>query len=401
MSFLPSKILDPSGAEIDSSALKNKKVIGLYFSAHWCPPCKAFTPKLSQWLADFKKTEKGDQMEIVFVTADRDEKSFKEYHSSMKTLHAIPFTDDAKDELSEKHEVSGIPALIFVDSAGEVINKRGRDIVESDPKAESFPFTPKPFSELFGTSFVNNKGEVVSAESFKDKHIGIYFSAHWCPPCRKFTPKLVEYYNKSFKDRMEIVFASSDKDQGSFDEYFNEMPWLAIPFSERQRKTELSGLFEVSGIPTLVILSPDGKLITSEGRGLIEADPEGKDFPWQPKPINSLNGGTLSWLNKKPSVIVFVNTDEQIKSVQDGLKDIADEQFKDPKLLFFYCDTRVAQAQADAVKGFINGVDGKAIVAIDVKKRAKYLAPSDDLTASNLTDFAKSVLDEKASKSSF
>ena len=28
------------------------------------------------------------------------------------------------------------------------------------------------------------------------KVIGIYFSAHWCPPCRGFTPKLVEWYGK-------------------------------------------------------------------------------------------------------------------------------------------------------------------------------------------------------------
>src|SRR6476620_6397892 len=25
---------------------------------------------------------------------------------------------------------------------------------------------------------------------------GLYFSAHWCPPCRKFTPQLVAYYNQ-------------------------------------------------------------------------------------------------------------------------------------------------------------------------------------------------------------
>src|SRR5439155_11962188 len=29
----------------------------------------------------------------------------------------------------------------------------------------------------------------------KKKLIALYFSAHWCAPCRKFTPELVEYYN--------------------------------------------------------------------------------------------------------------------------------------------------------------------------------------------------------------
>lgn len=28
--------------------LKDVPVIAYYFSAHWCPPCKAFTPKLAE-----------------------------------------------------------------------------------------------------------------------------------------------------------------------------------------------------------------------------------------------------------------------------------------------------------------------------------------------------------------
>lgn len=31
----------------------------------------------------------------------------------------------------------------------------------------------------------------------------------------------------------EIVFISSDSNQSSFDGYLGEMPWLALPFSER------------------------------------------------------------------------------------------------------------------------------------------------------------------------
>ena len=45
------------------------------------------------------------------------------------------------------------------------------------------------------------------------KIYGLYFSAHWCGPCRKFTPKLVEYYNKIVGEHpeFEIIFVSSDK----------------------------------------------------------------------------------------------------------------------------------------------------------------------------------------------
>ena len=35
-----------------------------------------------------------------------------------------------------------------------------------------------------GHDFINHKGDKVSFDSLKQGPIGIYFSAHWCPPCR-------------------------------------------------------------------------------------------------------------------------------------------------------------------------------------------------------------------------
>src|SRR5437764_9700345 len=47
------------------------------------------------------------------------------------------------------------------------------------------------------------------------KLIGLYFSAHWCPPCRKFTPELVQFYNRVAPQHseFEIVFVSLDRTQ--------------------------------------------------------------------------------------------------------------------------------------------------------------------------------------------
>lgn len=96
--------------------------------------------------------------------------------------------------------------------------------------------------DLFGTNLCKKTdsgvGSIATAE-LKQKVIGIYFSAHWCPPCRNFTPKLAEFYKKftsARKDELEIVFASSDRTDEDFNSYYAEMPWLALPFADRDAK---------------------------------------------------------------------------------------------------------------------------------------------------------------------
>merc|ERR1712216_580959 len=142
--------------------------------------------------------------------------------------------------------------------------------------------------ELLGDKLLAGSGEMVSsADAVEGKGaVAIYFSAHWCPPCRGFTPKLAEWYLSSLKAKgLEVLFVSSDRDQESFDDYFKEMPWLALDFADRKAKEELSSLFGVSGIPSLVIVDKDGTTINRDGRAALSSDPEGEEFPWHPKAV--------------------------------------------------------------------------------------------------------------------
>jgi nucleoredoxin len=128
---------------------------------------------------------------------------------------------------------------------------------------------------------VGKEGDTIPLSTLQSKDVvGLYFSAHWCGPCRGFTPQLAKLYNEC-KDKgksFEIVFISSDRDEEAFKEYFGEMPWCALSFKERELKSILSEIFEVQGIPTLVLLNGKGELITEDGR---EAVGSGIDFfPW-------------------------------------------------------------------------------------------------------------------------
>lgn len=81
--------------------------------------------------------------------------------------------------------------------------------------------------------------------------VGLYFSAHWCGPCRGFTPELAKWYTKQtgaggpLAGKLDIVFVSSDRSPSEFDEYRRTMPWKSLPGPGGKIKEKLSSLFKV------------------------------------------------------------------------------------------------------------------------------------------------------------
>jgi len=119
----------------------------------------------------------------------------------------------------------------------------------------------------------------------------------------------------------EIVFVSSDKDKASWSEYFGEMPWLALDYDMREAKEQLSKAFGVRGIPSLVFLDTDLSTITKEGRGVVDEDPEGNNFPWHPKPVRDFKAGPGP-INGLPCVIALCESAGS-KAQDEALKVLA------------------------------------------------------------------------------
>ena len=247
----------------------------LYFSAHWCPTCRKFTPVLAEYYKKQLKS-RGDA-EVVFVSSDKSEEAFKEYFAEMPWL-ALPFEKmDLKNALSRKFGVQGIPTLLVLDPKSELITKDGREGVASEP--DSFPWKPLCLSGIleFGEALQRKDGSTIDFEALTKLKDGwaLYFSAHWCPPCRAFTPKLVSTYEKmkaAGKD-MEIVFVSWDREKEQFDEYYQEMPWATFPFKD-PRIEKLVRLFELEGIPALMTFK-GSEVANKKARGSAQHDPTG------------------------------------------------------------------------------------------------------------------------------
>lgn len=128
------------------------------------------------------------------------------------------------------------------------------------------------WTKVFGNELQCKDGKKPTSEVLNGKKIvGIYFSAHWCPPCRQFTPVLATVYDDMIEEHedFEIIFVSSDRDDAGFAEYYGEQPWKALPFSEQDKKAQLAQTYGVSGIPMLIFLNEKGEQITTQGRNIV------------------------------------------------------------------------------------------------------------------------------------
>ena len=100
--------------------------------------------------------------------------------------------------------------------------------------------------------------------------IALYFSAHWCGPCRRFTPELVDYYNRVAPQHPEfdVVFVSDDKSASAMDNYMREanMPWPAIDFQKLAAAADVRK-YAGRGIPCLVLIDSTGKVISNSYDG--------------------------------------------------------------------------------------------------------------------------------------
>ena len=107
-------IKEQSLSPVSPNRLDGIKFYAVYFSAQWGPPCRAFTPEL---VAFYKKIKASHpEFELIFVSADRDEKAMTNYmiETGMPWLalrqgNSIPRPD---------YE-NGIPNLVFVDANGK------------------------------------------------------------------------------------------------------------------------------------------------------------------------------------------------------------------------------------------------------------------------------------------
>ncbi len=128
--FIPDILLTKDGT-IEKEKVFKAPLIGLYFSALWCPPCVGFSPLM----LDFYKKANNDKLniEIIFCSLDEDGDDFKEYLKKMP-FPAIDYTDPKLEDISTAFEIETIPVLIIFDKFGNLIDVNGRAAIQGKNK---------------------------------------------------------------------------------------------------------------------------------------------------------------------------------------------------------------------------------------------------------------------------
>ncbi|KAK1945151.1 Tryparedoxin [Phytophthora citrophthora] len=135
--LLGKTLVSRRGETTTHEALEHKTVIGLYFTASTCRPCRAFTPVLAtvhrnMTLNAYKTLPMKDQLDVVVLSIDRSPVAFHDTLLQTPFL-AVPFhRREVVQDLWKRYDVKKIPALIFVDTNGDVIEREGRRFVENN-----------------------------------------------------------------------------------------------------------------------------------------------------------------------------------------------------------------------------------------------------------------------------
>jgi len=117
---------------------EKKKLIALFFSAQWCPPCRQFTPK---FVAYYNKVAAAHpEFEVLFVSNDKSSGAMEaNMRDEQMPWPAVSYDKIAGNAALQKYFGPSIPCLVVVDDNGKVIfdtyagkNYRGPEAVLAD-----------------------------------------------------------------------------------------------------------------------------------------------------------------------------------------------------------------------------------------------------------------------------
>lgn len=119
------------------------------------------------------------------------------------------------------------------------------DPVSGSPKAGDF-------------SLENINGKKSSLSEYKGKFVLLNFWATWCAPCRKEMPAMDNLHNEFGGEGLEVVGIHVGPSLAGVKKFLKAVP---VSFTILMDKDMSLASWDVRGLPTTFLISPDGKLV--------------------------------------------------------------------------------------------------------------------------------------------
>jgi len=158
----------------------------------------------------------------------------------------------------------------------------------------------------------------ISVSELEGKTVCLYFGTSTHRGCKNFTLKLAEVYKNLKGKNFEIVLISVDEKYEDFKESFEAMPWLALPFKDKNCE-RLVQYFEHKLLPQLVVLSPDGKTLQQNAVKFVEEYGD-EAFPFTQEKLVTLANLKKKKLEAQTLESILVTADRDFVISNGGLK---------------------------------------------------------------------------------
>ena len=110
--------------------------------------------------------------------------------------------------------------------------------------------------------------KLVSFSSFKGKYVLVDFWASWCGPCRQENPNVLKEYNKYKDKNFTVLGISLDDNDDKWKKAIKDdaMPWTQVS-DLKGFNNEVSTYYGIMGIPSTLLVDPNGVIIAKDLRG--------------------------------------------------------------------------------------------------------------------------------------